>query len=135
MFVACICVCMHVHMCVHARACGIPRLTLGSSLDPSSTLFIKAGSLNQIQSSPIRLFSLGSLFWVSLVSALQGWDYRQAAVLTQYLYGFWRSKLRSSDSQAKYLLTPEPFLQPQSEVFWWIETSLDYLRWSRRASG
>lgn len=56
---------MHVqvemNMCVHM--CGGPRLMSGIIIDGSSTLFIKAASLTQIQSTAIQLVLLASLLW------------------------------------------------------------------------
>lgn len=63
-------VCMHVCMCgVHACVCMLTvcvfkctwGLTPGVILIYSSTLFFESGSLNQTQSSPLRLGSLASL--------------------------------------------------------------------------
>jgi hypothetical protein len=51
----CVCTCLHVcvHMCLHvcAYVCECLRLMSGIIFDCSSTLFIAAGSLSQIQSS------------------------------------------------------------------------------------
>lgn len=58
-------------------------------------LFIEAGSLHQIQNSPMRLVSLAGLLW-DPISTFWVWNYRWTATPTSHLNGLWESKPPSS---------------------------------------
>lgn len=63
------CVCMHVE----------PEVDFKSSPQSPSTLFSEAGSTRGDQNSPIQLLYIAGLFWGSLISAPEHWNYRYAS--------------------------------------------------------
>lgn len=75
-------VCVHVHgCCMHMGmcTCGGLRLMSASTLHCFSTLFNKARTFSQIQSSLMWLVLLSSLLWGSHTSTFPGWRYRRSA--------------------------------------------------------
>lgn len=71
------------------------KAVLPTILHCPSIFFSKAESCGQIQSLPIWLALLGSLFREYQVSAFWGWDYRHVVIPSHHLQGFWGPELCS----------------------------------------
>lgn len=100
-----VCVCMSMHMGVTCTCgmctCGGLRLMSASTLHCSSTLFNKARTFSQIQSSLMWLVLLSSLLWGSHTSTFPGWRYRRSAMPSWQLCVFWGSEPGSLSLRSK----------------------------------